>query len=167
MELRDIISNLIESADEHASELAGLAKDATLNNQTSAFDSYMHQLTEVEEAIEQARKLLKNDPDRLERAYRYLTGTMTEYDGIQMIRAGREAAYVYALESIADDEVLDDAKKRWEDHPELKRLAQQATAHVGSKWIAGGEIASEARGWALDIMAKDARQEGIDLVEKE
>ena len=101
---------------------------------------------------------------RLRLAALYLTGRLTEFDAFTLMREMEDITGTHALETIDFKSVLERAREQWEDHPELERLAREATARVGDKWNPTGDIAYAAEDWALEKIAEYAEEEGIELV---
>ena len=78
-----------------------------------------------------------------------------------MICEMERAAGFYGLESISDQDVLDDAAEEYEDSPELRDLCARAAQRVAHKWNSTGDINSAARDWALDLVREWAAERGL------
>lgn len=98
------------------------------------------------------------------RAIAYARGTMTPAQALWILGDCEEVAGHYALESVSVDSVLEDARARWADRPELVELATRAAARTAENWT-GGETTAAAIDSALDLLADYAAQDGIELVE--
>jgi hypothetical protein len=73
----------------------------------------------------------------------------------------------WPLEAIDAEGALREARERWHDHPALERLAYDAAERIANKWTGSGDISCEARGSAVDLIAHYARNQGIELIERD
>lgn len=102
---------------------------------------------------------------RFARAWRYMIGTYTVDDAEWISLEVDNKAGCWALQTISDQSVLEYARNRWEDHPELPRLAHEAAARVAKKWAGVDDVTAAAEDWALDLIADYAKSDGIPLTE--
>jgi hypothetical protein len=110
---------------------------------------------------------LKHRINRYRRGWRYATDTWTAADAGWIGYECQDVAGNWTLESLGLDGILNDARAKWRPHPDLERLAADAGSRVGSKWNSSGDTASAASDWALDLIEEYARDENIDLVERD
>ena len=104
---------------------------------------------------------------RWARAWRYANDTMTADDAACIRLQCQEVEGVWPLEAIAVEDVLRDARDRWQDHPMLGQLAYDATERTANKWATSGDVSCEARGCAVDLIEYYARTQGIELIERD
>ena len=98
-------------------------------------------------------------------AWRYATQRLTRDDGISLLYDAERAAGIFGLESISTGDVLEHARERWGDVPELADYADAATRRVWSKWSGNGEITGAAEDWAMDLIAEYAAEDNVTLSE--
>ena len=110
---------------------------------------------------------MKDRFQKLGRAWRYLTNTMTEDDAYSIMEETYDLVGSYPLEEISAGAVLKAALRRWEDHPDLRRLSEEATARVYSKWDSDGHLRGAAEDWALNLVEEYAESSGITLIERD
>jgi len=97
-------------------------------------------------------------------AWRYFRRTMTAEDAYSLAYDCQEVAGDWALASFDLQSTIEEARERWEDHPELPRLCRDACERVASKWSGDdGNLRHAAMDWALDLVADHAKSEGIAL----
>ena len=96
-------------------------------------------------------------------AYRYARGTLTEADAIGMLWEIEDASGHFALESISRDSMLEDARARFGDRPELAGWVADAVSHVARKWDSDGHLTGAAEDWAYDKIEEYAEQDGVEL----
>lgn len=123
--------------------------------------------TAIRLATSRTRYRLTESRKRYGRAWRYARQALTAADGVAMLATIEDASGMYALESLSLDAVLEIARDRWEDHPELERLVSEAVAHVNSKWNSDGNLTSAAQDWACETIAEYAALDGVELIETE
>lgn len=100
-------------------------------------------------------------------AHEYLMGTVGAEDTQRMILDLERRAGWYQLMTLDVEHVIEDAAERWQPHPHLRRLVEDACERIASKWENGGDTYFEARQWALDKVEEYAREDGIALVPTE
>lgn len=100
---------------------------------------------------------------RVVRAWRYATDRMSEDDAQRITSDCRYLAGWHPLELLSVRSLLEVLAEKYEDHPELERLARDACDRVGDKWNGSGDDASAAEDWASDLVAQYASQDGIVL----
>jgi hypothetical protein len=100
------------------------------------------------------------------RAWRYLTRRLTKDDAAQIAYEVMDTEGEWPLACLNLDSVLSIARDKWQDHPDLIRLAEEACHRVWYKWSSTGteDAVGAAEDWALDLIAEYAETEGIDLV---
>jgi hypothetical protein len=99
------------------------------------------------------------------RAWRYLTHSLTSDDASMIAYEMQDISGDWPLASLSLDSVMEAARDRWEDHPELRSIAEDACSRVASKWSGGGEESvGAAEDWALDKIAEYAERDGVELV---
>ncbi len=103
---------------------------------------------------------------RWRRAWAYARNRMTQDDASWIAYECDIAAGSFTLVSIETDDVLDLARDRWGDVPELRALADAATRRVWNKWSSSGDERNAAIDWAIDLIAEYAREDGIELIEQ-
>lgn len=104
------------------------------------------------------------DEDRLALAWRLATDRLTDFDYGAISEIARDVTGFYPLEGITLSCLVEDAKERWEDHPELERLCREAIYHVWRRWSSTGDVSGAATEWALDKVEEYARGDGIELI---
>lgn len=103
---------------------------------------------------------------RWRRAWRYARNTLTADDADWLLHDAQHAAKCYALECLTAESVLALAEDRYGEHPEFRRLADEACARVWDKWGSAGNEADAAQDWAMDLFAEYAENDGIELVDR-
>lgn len=96
-------------------------------------------------------------------AYRYARGTLTEADAIGMLWEIEDASGHFALESVSREGMLDGARERFGDRPELAEWVADAVDHVARKWNSDGHLNGAAEDWAYDKIKEYAERDGIVL----
>lgn len=101
--------------------------------------------------------------DHLARAWGYFTGHLTAGDAQTIMLDCRRAAGWYPLLILCDDNVLEEARTVYADHPELPRLIADGCARVEQKWQLHNDELDMACRWAIDLAKEYATAEGIKL----
>ena len=104
---------------------------------------------------------------RWQQGWRYATDRMTADDAGWIRYRCQAVEGFWPLEFIDAESVLREARERWHDHPALSRLAFDAAERIGDKWCASGDISGEARGCAVDLIAKYAKAQDVELIERD
>lgn len=100
---------------------------------------------------------------RLARAWRYVTGRLTEDDAQDIFLECESIAGWRPLVTLCVNDILEEAHTRFHDHPALPELAATACAHVARKWQSGGDQLDQAQAWAVDLMEEWAAEMCIEL----
>ena len=115
-----------------------------------------------------ARWELRTRVRRLRNAAAYASGRLSEDQASQIIHDCQSVAGWWPLATFSTDGVLEQALDLYEDHPALPHLVREACEHVARKWAGdSGEIAGAAEDWALDLIERYARDDGVDLKPRE
>lgn len=101
---------------------------------------------------------------RLIRAGRYATQTLSADDAQSMILDCEAPAGWHALLTLADADVLAQARARFADHPALAILAAEACVHVARKWEDHNDELHHAQCWAMELVERYATDLDIALV---
>lgn len=101
--------------------------------------------------------------NRLAMGWRYAWETMTENDANSVAYDCALIAGVYPLESLDRENVLEQCRERFGDHPEMADMVTGACERVFSKWNSTGDSASAAEDWAMDLVQGYASDGGITL----
>lgn len=104
---------------------------------------------------------------RWKEAIAYGMGRTTEAQALDIMYVCRQVAGTHCLISIDYDRVLESARDRWGDHPNMERWCRYGAQRVGSKWDDSGETRGIAEHWALTLVEEYANAEGVKLVEQE
>lgn len=118
-------------------------------------------------SVSRTRYRLAESARRYGRAWRYARQTLTADDGTKMMATIEDAAGSYALESLSLNSVLELARDRWADNPELPRLAAEAVSRVNDKWNSDGNLTGAAQDWACELIAEYAESDGVELIENQ
>lgn len=103
---------------------------------------------------------------RLKRVVRYFLHRTTKEDANQFLYEMQDIAGIYALETFDVEGLMEEALERWEPHPDLLELAEDAASRVAHKWAGDdGHLANAAEDWALDLIQQYAADRGIELSE--
>lgn len=121
--------------------------------------------SQIGRRLESALYRLRSRLARYRLAYAYARGRMSPDQALSILWDCQHAAGSFCLISLDVSDVLEAARDRWEDHPELPGLCKSAASRVASKWDDYTEVRSSCEDWALDLVADYARGEGIALVE--
>jgi hypothetical protein len=62
------------------------------------------------------------------------------------------------------DDVLDQARTVFVDHPDLPWLVAEACLHVERRWCSPGDELEQAQSWAVELVQRYAPDDGIALV---
>jgi len=100
---------------------------------------------------------------RVARAWRYALGRTTLTDAYDIGIDCRDVTGDYPLVSLDVDDVLQSAKDRWGDVPELKAYAESAVRRVYGRWSSPGHELDGAKSWAMDLIEEWAKDDGLDL----
>lgn len=101
---------------------------------------------------------------RLIRAWRYATQTLSADDAQSMILDCEAPAGWHALLTLADADVLAQARARFADHPALAILAAEACVHVARKWENHNDELHHAQSWAMELVESYATDLDVTLV---
>lgn len=69
----------------------------------------------------------------------------------------------FPLLTLTVDDTLDQALEEYSEHPDLRRLIEEACTHVGSEWEQSNDDLYHARCWAMEKVREYAAIEGIEL----
>lgn len=104
---------------------------------------------------------------RLRRGLRYGLGLLSKDEPQQVFIDCQRPAGWHPLLLLADDDVLDEIRNAYEDHPRLAVFVNDACAWVSYKWESFGEELYEARRWARNLVEDYARDDGIALCSRQ
>jgi hypothetical protein len=119
----------------------------------------------MRETIRRARLAARLAAERWARALAYGRGTLSRDQAARILWDCQATAGWLPLETLSTDSVLEAARERWADCPELAELAADAAERVGDKWNSSGDLAGAAEDWALDLIGEYAERDGVTLVE--
>lgn len=122
---------------------------------------------EAQAALTRFQWTMREKLRRYRLAWRFAAGTMTRDDAHWLSYHADCAAECWPLVSIETDSVLELAEDKWGKHPELSRLASDATRRVWNKWNSNGDEQNAACDWAMDLIEEYAEADGIVLTERE
>jgi hypothetical protein len=100
---------------------------------------------------------------RYARALAYARGRLTPGQAQSMVYDIEHAAGWYHLVTLDVEYVMEQALERWQPHPELRALVDEACDYVGSKFEDHNDVAYHAKGWALDKVQEWAKEHAIIL----
>lgn len=104
---------------------------------------------------------------RVRRAVLYGLGRLSADEAQQVLLDCYRPAGWHPLLTLTVDDTLDEARARFGDHPELRRLIADACERVAYKWENRGDHLCFARAWAVDLAQSFARDEDIALAGRE
>lgn len=104
---------------------------------------------------------------RLARAWRYFTGSLSADDAQWIMFDCERPAGCYPLLTLSVDDVLAQAREIFADHPELRRLIADGCQRVSDRWESYNDDLHNARDWAIELAEEYAANEGITLVRLE
>lgn len=110
------------------------------------------------------RSRLRSRLERWQRALAYARDRMSEEQARRIFSDCQHPAGWFPLMVLSADDVLEDARAFWNEHPDLPRLARDAADRVSQKWDDHGDSYSAATEWALEKVEEYAEAEGIKLV---
>lgn len=97
-------------------------------------------------------------------AWRFFRHRLDKQDAGQIAYEMMDIECEWPLICVNLDEVMEEARLRWKDHPQLEDLAHNACHRVWSRWDTGTDSArAAAHDWAMDIIERDAQELGVDL----
>lgn len=100
---------------------------------------------------------------RVLRALRYATGRLSVEDAQLIVCDCERTAGWFPLLTLTVDDTLEQALEEYAEHPDLRRLVEEACSHVGGRWQSFNDDLHEARCWAMDKVREYAVAEGIEL----
>lgn len=100
-------------------------------------------------------------------AWRYARRRSTLTDGYNLLHDAERIVGIYSLESLSVQSTTDLAVDRYgEEHRDaLEELTERACDRVVSKWNSSGEAVNAAEGWACDLVAEYAAEQGLKLTD--
>jgi hypothetical protein len=110
------------------------------------------------------RDRAKNRAERLLRAWRYFTGRLSADDARWIMFECERPAGCHPLLTLCVDDVLEQARETFADHPELSRLIADGCERVGDKWVSHNDELYDAGRWAIELAQEYAANEGVTLV---
>lgn len=113
--------------------------------------------------LDQLRLRAKNRLERILRACAYFRGRLSAAQAQRLLLDCQYLAGWHPLLVLTLEDTLEQAHESFTDHPELARLVNDGCSRVSHKWESFNDELYEARGWAIDLAAEYAAQEGIAL----
>lgn len=96
-------------------------------------------------------------------AARYAAGRLSVDDARSIVCHCEPVAGWHPLLTLTVDDTIEQALEEYAEHPELRRLVEEACAHVGGRWESYNDDLYEARCWAMEKVREYAEFEGIEL----
>jgi hypothetical protein len=128
------------------------------------FDFIKRPYNAVVSRLDLWRYRTKDRAGRLYRAWCYFTSRLSADDAQRIMFECERPAGWHPLLTLCVDDVLEEARETFADHPELPRLIADGCARVGSRWESHNDDLYEARRWAIELAEEYATEEGITFV---